>query len=73
MTDQVDQPETRPISPLRQRMLKDMAMHGLAGISTYTSGRALQAAQYIWERGGVGARAVWLGDTPHAPVDDART
>ena len=29
MTDQADQPDTRPISPLRQRMLEDMAMHGL--------------------------------------------
>ena len=29
MTDQIDQPDTRPISPLRQRMLEDMAMHGL--------------------------------------------
>ena len=29
MTDQADQPDTRPINPLRQRMLEDMAMHGL--------------------------------------------
>jgi integrase len=29
VTDQADQPDTRPISPLRQRMLEDMAMHGL--------------------------------------------
>ena len=26
MTDQADQPDTRPISPLRQRMLEDMAI-----------------------------------------------
>ena len=31
MTDQADQPDTRQISPLRQRMLEDMAMHGLRG------------------------------------------
>ncbi len=29
MSDQADQPDTRPISPLRQRMLEDMAVHGL--------------------------------------------
>ena len=29
MTDRADQPDTGPISPLRQRMLEDMAMHGL--------------------------------------------
>ena len=29
MTDQADQPDTGPTSPLRQRMLEDMAMHGL--------------------------------------------
>jgi integrase/recombinase XerD len=29
VTDQADQPDTGPISPLRQRMLEDMAMHGL--------------------------------------------
>jgi integrase/recombinase XerD len=29
VTDQADQQDTRPISPLRQRMLEDMAMHGL--------------------------------------------
>ena len=29
MTDRADQPGTGPISPLRQRMLEDMAMHGL--------------------------------------------
>jgi integrase len=29
VTDRADQPDTGPISPLRQRMLEDMAMHGL--------------------------------------------
>src|SRR3712207_9411273 len=29
VTDRADQPATRPISPLRQRLLEDMAMHGL--------------------------------------------
>src|SRR3712207_8508795 len=29
VTDRADQPDTGPISPLRQRLLEDMAMHGL--------------------------------------------
>ena len=65
MTDQADQPDTRPISPLRQRMLEDMAMHGLRDATqrdylrfvrthparaAVDAGRGFGDAQRFWSR-----------------------